>query len=349
MKDCLKVSVAMCTYNGEQYVEEQLRSILSQTRKVDEIVIGDDGSEDGTIEAVKRALTGSTVSQKIIRNRKNLGYRKNFENVIRHTTGDVIFLCDQDDVWLTEKVETMTAVMESDPTCLMAFSDAYVTNASLQVQKGSQWDAACYTENHARFPDMMDLLLSGYYVTGAASCIRRELFDRCSNFSEVWIHDGWLAVHAAFYGTLTPVEKKLIYYRQHGNNQIGARADVNPLVWAGNKMEVVRGGAEKQLALHRDSRDRWKEFYDLHHMELSDARKKQMQNAICVHSDLYRLPQVPLSKRLEIIQGYWEDGSYMAFYRKGRSCMLADLLFLTGMKADGVKVDSEGSGKETRS
>ena len=324
----LKISVAMCTYNGEKYVEDQIRSILAQTREVDEIVVGDDGSSDGTVREAEGALRKSRAAWRVIRNEKNLGYRKNFENVIRHTTGDVVFLCDQDDVWLPEKVETMMAAMESDPSCLMAFSDAYVTDAKLQIQRGSQWDAACYTENRPRFPDMMDLLLSGYYVTGACACIRRDLFERCSDFSEIWIHDGWLAVHAALYGTLTPVPEKLLYYRQHGDNQIGARADSSPLAWAQNKWEVLRGGADKQLALHRDSRDRWKEFYALHRDEMPLRRKRQIARAVRVHADLCRLPRLPRAARLRMIAKYWTDGSYLAYYRRGRGCMLADLLFL---------------------
>ena len=105
----MRISVAICTYNGEKYIREQLESILNQEYSVDEIVVGDDGSSDRTIEVAEKILKTSDVSYRILRSTTNIGYRKNFERTIAATKGEIIFLSDQDDVWKRNKVKVVMA------------------------------------------------------------------------------------------------------------------------------------------------------------------------------------------------------------------------------------------------
>ena len=327
--DACRISVAMCTYNGEKYIEEQITSILNQNCPVDEIVIGDDGSVDTTLEIAERTLSQSSVDWKNIRNEKNLGYRKNFENVIRHTRGEIVFLCDQDDVWLPEKTEVMMSVMEEDPSCLLAFSDAFLTDGNLNIKDGSLWDAVCYNENKGRFDNWMDLFFSGYYVTGAACCFRRELFEMCAPFSEIWVHDGWLAIHAALYGSLKDVPEKLVYYRQHEKNQIGASANQSLTDKVSAKLRVLKAGVDEQILLHTGSRDRWMEFYRLRKNDMPDAVRKKAATAVRVHQKLSRLPEYSLLKSIKTVRYCKKKGYYTAFYKRGKGCMYGDMLFLS--------------------
>lgn len=92
-------SVAMCTYNGEKYIKEQLESIIHQTLPPDEIIICDDGSNDHTISAIKETMRVWRGSWMLVQNEKNLGYKKNFQKAISLCQGDIIYLSDQDDVW----------------------------------------------------------------------------------------------------------------------------------------------------------------------------------------------------------------------------------------------------------
>ena len=92
------VSVALCTYNGERFLQEQLDSIAMQTWTPDEVVVGDDGSSDSTLEILERWKQSVPFSVRIERNERNLGFAKNFESTLSRCTGDVVFLCDQDDV-----------------------------------------------------------------------------------------------------------------------------------------------------------------------------------------------------------------------------------------------------------
>ncbi len=100
----MKTSVAMCTYNGESYLDEQLQSILEQTEPIDEIVICDDGSIDKTLSIIEKFIKAGTPIRLIL-NQKNLGYTRNFEKAICLCSGDIIFLADQDDIWMPEKVK----------------------------------------------------------------------------------------------------------------------------------------------------------------------------------------------------------------------------------------------------
>ena len=90
----MKISVAMCTYNGDKYIEEQLNSIQKQTKKIDEIIICDDGSKDNTVEICERLLSKSNIEYKININKENLGFARNFYQAIRLCSGDIIFFCD---------------------------------------------------------------------------------------------------------------------------------------------------------------------------------------------------------------------------------------------------------------
>ena len=106
------ISVAMTTYNGERYIKEQLESIINQTRKVDEIIIFDDCSKDKTVQIIREAIKETEIKIFLTVNEKNVGYIENFRRAIEKSTGDYIFLCDQDDVWMNDKVEKMLDIME---------------------------------------------------------------------------------------------------------------------------------------------------------------------------------------------------------------------------------------------
>lgn len=103
----MRVSVALASYNGEKFIQEQLLSIINQSHIPDEIVISDDSSNDQTIAIIKELLKDSPVQFKILENKINLGLNKNFSNAVKHCSGEIIFLADQDDLWLENKIEKM--------------------------------------------------------------------------------------------------------------------------------------------------------------------------------------------------------------------------------------------------
>ncbi|WP_036115728.1 MULTISPECIES: glycosyltransferase [Luteibacter] len=233
----LKTSVVVCTYNGQAYVAEQLNSLLAQSRTPDEIVIGDDASDDETwslvCDFVARA-EGRGITAIAFRNARRVGYVENFSRTLRSAVGDVIFLRDQDDVWHADKVAVMTASFEHDPALLFAHSDARL------VDQGGGYLGHCLfyaLEVTKRELDGIDsggafeVYLRRNLATGAASAFRRSLLTMAQPLPQEWVHDAWLVVVAAATGRVSIVADCLIDYRQHPKNQIGvARRSVKQRV-----------------------------------------------------------------------------------------------------------------------
>lgn len=220
------VSVAMCTRNGEAFVRAQLTSILTQTVAVDEIVVSDDASSDATLVTVGEVLAEAAgVVGRVLRNASPIGVAANFAQAIGATTGDIVVLSDQDDVWVPGRVERLLAEFAARPGLQMVHSDARLVDGSgstlgetlFQALGVSAVSLAAIHEGRA-----FEMLLRRNLVTGATSAFRRELAAIALPVPEGWIHDEWLAIVAAARNGLDVVEATLIDYRQHGGNEIGA-------------------------------------------------------------------------------------------------------------------------------
>ena len=123
------VSIVMTVYNGEKYLEEQLKSLARQTLLPDELLIGDDGSTDGT-EAVIRQMVGKLpFPVSYVKNETRLGYAENFRRTAERARGDILFFCDQDDVWKRNKLERMVSVMGAHPEILVLVSSFWLTDS----------------------------------------------------------------------------------------------------------------------------------------------------------------------------------------------------------------------------
>jgi hypothetical protein len=225
-------SVALCTYNGSVFVEEQLRSILDQTVRAQEIVVSDDGSTDGTADIVTRVFAawqaehpGAAVSLRLLRNPAPLGVTANFEQALSSCTGELIALSDQDDVWHPERLARLVAEFASRPGLQLLHTDARLVDAAgkptgrtlLATLGVSAAEQAAVHAGRA-----FDVLLRRNIVTGATTMLRRELLERARPFPAAWVHDEWLAIVAAATGEVDLLEQPLVDYRQHAGNQIGA-------------------------------------------------------------------------------------------------------------------------------
>ena len=150
------ISIAMTTYNGELYIERQLYSILNQTLSADEIVICDDRSKDKTVEIVK-AFIERTRDRRIllIENQQNLGYTRNFYKAISMTTGDYIFLADQDDERHPDKLERSLQIMKETGSCAVCTNCGYINQDSLPISDTGDYDRHPFIyrkkENSRRF------------------------------------------------------------------------------------------------------------------------------------------------------------------------------------------------------
>lgn len=220
----MRVSIALCTYNGERFLSEQLASIAAQTRLPDELVVCDDVSSDGTIPILEAFADDSPFPVRIHRNDRNIGSTQNFAQAISRCDGDVIFLCDQDDIWYPPKIERLCNELERNPDKSLIFTDADLVDADGQSLNRTVWQSVGF--NAAARHDMLagkpDLLFSTCFVTGATAAFRTSWRDFLLPIPNCWVHDAWIAflIHAS--GGCIFIDDSLIAYRQHSQQQIGA-------------------------------------------------------------------------------------------------------------------------------
>ncbi|MEC5398148.1 glycosyltransferase family 2 protein [Uliginosibacterium sp. H1] len=220
----LSVSVALCTYNGQQFLREQLDSIQRQTRLPDELVVCDDRSSDATQEIVEAFARGASFPVRWHVNEVNLGSTLNFERAIGLCQGDLVFLSDQDDAWHPRKIELMTREFEFAPEVGLVFSDAEVVDAGLHPLGYRLWDSMEFSRREQRLLTngrALDVLLKHNVVTGAALAFRRNLCDEFLPLPSSWIHDGWIAIIVSMCAEVRVLSEPLLSYRQHGRNQVG--------------------------------------------------------------------------------------------------------------------------------
>ncbi len=137
----LRVSIAMCTYNGARFLSEQLESFAAQTRIPDELVVCDDGSTDDTVSLIASYAKTVGFPVRLIRNSQKLGPAKNFEKAIGLCEGEIIILSDQDDIWLSRKIETLVEAFAKHPKAVYAFSDAELVDEKGRPLGHSLWNA----------------------------------------------------------------------------------------------------------------------------------------------------------------------------------------------------------------
>jgi glycosyltransferase involved in cell wall biosynthesis len=217
-----RVSVAMCTFNGERFLREQLESILSQTRMPDEIVLCDDASGDGTL-AIARGYE-TVLPLRIIANEHRLGATANFSRAIAECTGDIIFLCDQDDVWEALKVEKIMEIFSGPRRPGLVFSDATLIDEDSRRIGDSLWRKNRFPRTaKERFEHggAFAHLLRSNIVTGATAAFRAEFKSVVLPVPQDWVHDYWIAAAIAAFAPLHCESAALTRYRIHSRQQIG--------------------------------------------------------------------------------------------------------------------------------
>ncbi|WP_446745441.1 glycosyltransferase family 2 protein [Silvibacterium acidisoli] len=224
MSQPLRISVAMCTFNGARYLEEQLTSIEEQCLPVSEVVICDDASTDDTPVILNDFAHRMKIRTLIIRNQERLGVARNFEGAIRRCTGDIIALADQDDRWYPGKTRTIERIMREDPGIGGVFSDASIIDSASTETGESLWNRYRFSnEEQSRMLSSsgISVLLRRPVVTGAAFAFRSSLVPLLLPIPSPWMHDAWLAWKIALHSRLVPLPQQLMAYRVHTSQQIG--------------------------------------------------------------------------------------------------------------------------------
>ncbi|MFB3170433.1 glycosyltransferase family 2 protein [Neobacillus sp. 179-C4.2 HS] len=203
----MKVSVAMATYNGEKYLEQQIDSILMQLGSDDELIISDDHSSDRTVAIIEKYINNDH-RVKLFMNEES-GVTSNFENAIKRTQNEIIFLSDQDDVWKPEKVSTVKGYYKKNPAVQMIMSDITVVDNQLNTTIDS------FYEFRGSRAGVLKNIVKNSYI-GCAMSFRKELKKKILPIPRsVPMHDMWIGLVADMNKSALLIPEKLIYYRRH--------------------------------------------------------------------------------------------------------------------------------------
>lgn len=218
-----RISVAMAAYNGAEFIGEQLDSILNQSVLPDEIVISDDGSRDQTVEIATQyaAQYRDRITVTVLTDNPRHGIGGNFEWAISHVSGDYVFICAQDDVWMPKKVQAVIDVFLAHPDAMMVCHD--LSCIGPDGQPLADKTAACAFREMAEVGQTVKLprnpwaerAVSGPLVSGAAICMSAVLVGHCLPIPSDSAEDQWLQFCAATEDGLYYLKHDLTSYRIH--------------------------------------------------------------------------------------------------------------------------------------
>ena len=206
------ISVCLATYNGEKYLKEQLDSIKKQTYKNFELIVQDDLSKDKTLEILQN-YEGLDIQ--IYKNKKNMGYIKNFESLLKKASGEYIAICDQDDIWEPNKLEILinnikeNSLIYSDSLLIDGYGNSLHKTLSQKLKNN-------FIDSYSALNFLYDNSVSAH-----AMLFKRELLQHIFPFPKTTYFDAWIAANAANTGSVKYIDKTLVMYRQHSTNTLG--------------------------------------------------------------------------------------------------------------------------------
>ncbi|MBQ3600071.1 MAG: glycosyltransferase family 2 protein [Lachnospiraceae bacterium] len=222
-----EVSIVMATYNGAHYLEEQIESILANTYEDWTMEICDDGSTDRTLSIIERYQELYPNKIKFHPNEEQLGVTRNFLEGAMRANGEYVMFCDQDDVWLPEKIEKTLKFMKEreklsgENTPIAVFTDAKVVDGALRNINSSFF---AYNKLDTKKIDLPHLLVENKMI-GCTTMINRGILDKVIEFPNfARYHDWWIALIAAVFGEIAFLNESTMLYRQHSKNMVGSQS-----------------------------------------------------------------------------------------------------------------------------
>ena len=205
----IKISIALSTYNGEDYIGDQLNSFAEQIYLPDELIVCDDCSQDSTVSIVQQFAYKAPFEVRVFVNERNIGYIKNFSKALSYCSGDIVLLSDQDDVWFPNKLLLLKNFLQNNSKIQLVIHDIAFCSRDLIPIGQTKIE---------RMRGIFDL--QSNYVVGMASAIRNDFLKQCLPVPDIegLTHDSWLHMCAQTLGVKAIVEDVLALHRRHDNN-----------------------------------------------------------------------------------------------------------------------------------
>lgn len=293
-----RVSVALATFNGSAYLQQQLDSYLAQTSPPVELVAVDDASTDNTLDILNAFSRCAPFAVRVKCNDSNLGPAATFAAAAALCSGDVIALSDQDDVWLPQKLERLGQLFGRDAELGAAFCNAELVDETLHSRGRDVWSLVGLTgtrRDQMLQGDALPVLLKRYSVQGATLVLLRSLITSALPIPPGWHHDAWLALVVAAESKVTGIPDCLQKYRQHGTNVIGARsaglAAKLRVGWTASRTHYLSDESAKYAALIQRLRANGRASPEA--LRLIDAKNEHLaRRAAMPASRMRRIPEV---------------------------------------------------------
>lgn len=324
----MKISVGVCTHNGEKFIAQQLNSIINQTIKPDEIIVTDDFSSDNTIRIAEEVLKDSGIAFQVVPYDSHQGILKNFQNCLDKCSGDIIFSCDQDDIWMEDKIESFLPYFKDG--CNFVYSNAIVVDTDRNLLEDDFWK--CYGINFERLSqaEFQKVSIDGGCIAGCNMAFTKELYDKVRPIPYHFLHDGWLAVCAPLFGKVGFLNKKLIEYRRHGKNTSQFNSD--------EKISQTKTTEKKVESIYKSTKpDAWfgnhhryvcaKIFFDRTKDYMDADLKDYVKRYIAFHEHLLKCLPSHSFKSTGILLSQTVKGNYKLF-RGNWKHLVRDILYV---------------------
>jgi glycosyltransferase involved in cell wall biosynthesis len=306
-----KISIAMATYNGANYLQEQLDSFTRQTRLPDELIVTDDGSTDDTVELLEAFRTIVPFAVRIYRNEVRLGFAKNFEKALSLCSGDIVFLSDQDDVWFPDKIERVVTAFVDKGTSLV-INDQVLTDGAL---------------NPTSFTKLGNIESLGFsereFITGCCTAVRSNLLSIILPIpAEMYTHDGWIHKICRILEVRKVIRTPLQYYRRHGGNASQwtasqpKRLSQRDVVKEYGLQSAVAGweaGIWKLRVCSQRLEDRKESLEAIGLSEAARTGMAALERGIQAHQRRIAMMSIPRLPRSKDVLSFWLGGHYDQF------------------------------------
>lgn len=295
----MMIDILLATYNGEEYLDDLLCSIERQTDERWRLIACDDGSTDSTIDILQERVSRDPERYVLVEDVPSGSAKSNFLRLLRHSSAEGAMFCDQDDVWKTNKIEVFVERYErccdqSSP-CLL-FSDLEVVDEGLRPVADSFMS---YSKLNPRRTST-NRLLALNCIAGCSSMMNRELvslINRTPHYSDIVMHDAWVALVASLFGEIAYIDETLVLYRQHGTNDTGAKA---------YSAEIRKGlsDAASRRARMRGTIDQARYLLDIYGDDCSIVQREMLEGYARLNSETSKLMRIAECFRHK----YWKYG-----------------------------------------
>lgn len=237
----MTVSVCMGTYNGETYIEQQLNTILQQTKAPEEVILCDDGSTDNTVSIIERFIrkNGLDGKWKLYRNKINKGYPSNFYYACSLCNEEIVFLADQDDIWKSDKIEKMCRVMAENPGAKSVCCKFNLMDEKEQEIHSIMAPTHAHETGEVRNVPVEEIFYKCQWP-GMVMAYRRDWYESWTKGNYQIPHDFLIAARAAEEGGFFQLDETLAYHRRHDHNTGGEEHHIRKLLNRDRKLKEIR-------------------------------------------------------------------------------------------------------------